>query len=505
MKLASGTQTSHKLRLLPNPPLPGWPSSPAFICKVHYGYRPVHDIPTPPRTSSPVIALDVVSQKPLPALPRTQSPSTKPMSAPHRGLPPPAAMTLPQPPTAPGPAHPPPHAPPHGSSLQPQGPPAPSPHGQALGTLPAPPQWQGSEDSMRSWLMAKTEEEKRRQEEERTRQETLRLEQRKIEHDMLRTSLDRGIPPPMVPVVFAGMSGGPLPQAALEWAQQYLPPQQAHSAQVLSAQGPLSPENRRESQAYAPFAGSAGVPSTPGSGGPSVGFVQYAGPPSPTRPRAHTLSIGGPVGRPLGGSALPRLSTGEAGVGPPGHVQPGHGLVQQQGAPPPQQQETQSPSIYFHHWQPPNTQAGSVDSPRKRKATGQHQAAPPPTRTRSPPFLGQAGGSAALSNPPPGRRRGHSRQRSDISSYRPRGRGDSFGPHRGFSPGVGAPTVATVMETSPHQQARASAHSVSSLLSDQPSPRYPSEMRTAGQQGEGERRKSPAAAEERARGERGND
>ncbi|GJD01926.1 hypothetical protein ColKHC_10751 [Colletotrichum higginsianum] len=66
-----------------------------------------------------------------------------------------------------------------------------------MGQLPGPPpQWHGAEESMRSWLAAKTEEERRRQEEEKTRQESLRLEQRRIEADMLRTSLNGGIPRP---------------------------------------------------------------------------------------------------------------------------------------------------------------------------------------------------------------------------------------------------------------------------------------------------------------------
>ncbi|KAI2634280.1 hypothetical protein GGS26DRAFT_590123 [Hypomontagnella submonticulosa] len=463
---------------------------------VHHGYRPVHDLPTPPRSSPPLSVQDSL-QKPFVALPQKQSPSTKPMSAPHRGLPLPAAMTLPQPPPPPAPG--PPHPPAPGPPLHSQGAPAPSPHSQGLGALPAPPHHQGSEESMRNWLMAKTEEERRRQEEEKTRQETLRLEQRKLEYEMLRTSLDRGIPPPMVPVVFAGMSGGILPQAALEWAQQYLMPQQAHTAQIMPAQGGLSPETRRESQQYGgqPY----GVPSTPGSGaGAQAGFVPYQGPTSP-RPRAHTLSMGGAVGRPLGGSTLPRLSTGEGATGPSGIPHPAHALAQQQ---PPQ--DTNSPSIYFHHWQPPATQGGSNqpgtpsgESPKKRKATGPQPAAPPPSqaRFRSPPF-GQHGGST-LSNPPPGRRRGHSRQRSDVSSYRSAGRGriEHFGPHRGLSPGLGAPREAGMGESS-SQQPRSGAHSVSSLLSDQPSPRYASEMRA--QQSESERRNSPTTTDERSRG-----
>lgn len=150
-----------------------------------------------------------------------------------------------------------------------------------------------------------------------------------------------------------------------------------------------------------------------------------------------------------------------------------------------------------------------MESPKKRKATGPQQPAPPPsqTRFRSPPF---GHGGSTLSNPPPGRRRGHSRQRSDISSYRSAGRGriEPFGPQRGLSPGLGPSREAGGGESSQHQQQhqqqqqqqqqpRSGAHSVSSLLSDQPSPRYPSEMRA--QQGESERRNSPATSEERSR------
>ncbi|KAH8677464.1 hypothetical protein BX600DRAFT_128469 [Xylariales sp. PMI_506] len=433
------------------------------------------------------------------------------MSAPHRGLPLPAAMTLPQPNPGPGPAisHPPVPVPgPPSHSQIPA--PGPSLHGQNLGALPAPPQWQGQggEDSMRTWLLAKTEEERRKQEEEKTRQESLRLEQRKLEYDMLRTSLDRGIPPPMVPVVFAGMSGGILPQAALEWAQQYLIPQQSHQGQLPPASGPLSPGNRRDSQshAYAPYAGSTGVPSTPGSAAaPAAGFVPYQAPGSSPRVRAHTMALAGAAGRP-GGSSLPRLSTNEIVGGAPTLPSHASALAQQQSS----QQDTQSPSIYFHHWQPPATQTSStqpgtpsVDSPRKRKATGPQPAAPVPStslRHRSPPFS-QSMGSSTLSNPPLGRRRGHSRQRSDISTYRSAGRSraESFGPSRGMSPGLGgsSSTAREGSQAEPPIQTRSSAHSVSSMLSDQPSPRYGSEMRV--QQGDSERRQSPISADEKPR------
>jgi hypothetical protein len=324
---------------------------------VPYGYWPVHDLPTPPRSSPPVTILDVPQKSLHKHQEHHKSPSAEPMSAPHRGLPLPAAMSLTQPP--PPPQHGPPRPPAPGSGLQPQTQPAHSPHSQSLGPLPPPPQWQGSEESMRHWLFAKAEEERRKQEEERTRQETLRLEQRRIEHDILRTSLERGIPPPMVPVVFAGMSGGHLSQATLELVQQYLPPpQQPHPAQILPVQGPGSPDHRRDSQQYGSYAGSAGVPPTPGSGAAlQTGFVPYQGPGSPTRARAHTIGPGGTATRPLGAlasSALPRLSTGESVAGVP---HGSHAAPQQSGTA--AQQETQSPSIYFHHWQPPTSHGSS--------------------------------------------------------------------------------------------------------------------------------------------------
>jgi len=99
----------------------------------------------------------------------------------------------------------------------------PNPSNLPLGQLPAAPsQWQGADESMRNWLQAKSEEDRRKQEEERTNQERLRLEQRKIEQTMLRESLQGGVPPYMVPMVFAGIGGGNLANASLEWAQHYM-------------------------------------------------------------------------------------------------------------------------------------------------------------------------------------------------------------------------------------------------------------------------------------------
>lgn len=222
---------------------------------------------------------------------------------------------------------------------------------------------------MRHWLQARAEEDKRRQEEERTRQESLRLEQRKVEMDMLRTSLSGGIPPAMVPLVFTGMGSGVLPQAALEWAQQFMPTTQAPRPQLLPPSGPVSPEHQREAQAHAQAQAQAhaqaqaqahgqyhGIPpSAPPAQAP--GTYAYPAPGSPTRPRAQTVT--GVVGRPGGvGPNIPSLNATAHG-GAPGmpshpHVPPGQ---------PPQHETQASPSIYFHHWQPPSQASGSSNRP----------------------------------------------------------------------------------------------------------------------------------------------
>ncbi|KAH9220023.1 hypothetical protein DL95DRAFT_290718 [Leptodontidium sp. 2 PMI_412] len=435
----------------------------------HQGYKSFHDYtpPTPPSTSrfSPAVASAGPSFPPIPAtnkslppLPATKSLS-RPMSTPHRGLPPPGAMTLP-PPT---------QNPPHQQQQQQQQPPPPlaqpPPLSQPMGQLPAPPQqWQGAEESMRNWLLAKAEEDKRKQEEEKTRQESLRLEQRKIEQDMLRTSLSGGIPPYMIPMVFAGMGGGNLPNASLEWAQHYMA--QTHhlsqQQQLLPAQAQTSPEQlqRRDSRvASQPFGAQQHpvpltLPSTPigpSSSQQSAGFLPSYQMSPASRARQSTQGQG-IIARPPQTSHLPRLNTGEMLVQPPPAGpsmqmlpgQTGHPLQQTQSA---QQEQQSSPSIYFHHWQPPTTQADHTSSPKKRKATGPQQAAPPPTsqpQYTSPPFSG-----SSVSNTPSSRRRGHSRQRSDLSARGLDSYGRPLSRHRqegGFGQSL----------TSPHSQAHGS-------------------------------------------------
>ena len=348
----------------------------------HQGYKSFHDYtpPTPPSTSrfSPAVATTgpsfppiTTSNKSLPPLPPPKT-TTQQMSTPHRGLPPPAAMTLPQPPSQ--------QAPQIGQP----------PLSQPMGQLPAPPQqWQGAEESMRNWLHAKAEEDKRKQEEEKTRQEALRLEQRKIEQDMLRTSLNGGIPPYMIPMVFAGMGGGNLPNASLEWAQHYMAQahhlqqqQQLQQQQLLPSQASPEQLQRRDSRATQPYGvqphqAPMTLPSTPIGPPNSQGGGFYPMSPA-TRSRSNTQT-GGTLARPPTTSHLPRLNTGEMHIqqvpaGPPGLQilpgQPGHPLSQSQSA---QQQEPQSsPSIYFHHWQPPTSQAGTSSANQPATPSGKH-------------------------------------------------------------------------------------------------------------------------------------
>jgi hypothetical protein len=117
-----------------------------------------------------------------------------------------------------------------------------------------------------------------------------------------------------------------------------------------------------------------------------------------------------------------------------------------------------------------------TSSPKKRKATGPQQAAPPPTsqpQYTSPPFS-QTGSS--VSNTPSSRRRGHSRQRSDLSargvdSYgrplsRHRQSESGFSGHSLTSPIQGhipEQTQAPAASTEPRRRSGGS-HPVSSLL-----------------------------------------
>jgi hypothetical protein len=409
------------------------------------------------------------------------------MGTPHRGLPPPSAMTPPVPGRG-------------GHSM-------PTP----LGSLPpAPSQWQGAEDGMKNWLAAKAEEDRRRQEEERTRQESLKLEQRKIEQSMLRESMQGGVPPHLVPIIFAGIGGGNLANISAEWIQQYTATVQA-AHQQAQAQAQLSPDARRDSRMIAQPSSSVygGQPHTPQTGLPSTSVfpgqslptqsqqapAAYGGMMSPRARASHPSGIlGAPTSapRPVPQSQLPRLTTNDMNIQPPptasSHTQP----LQSQST----QQEQSSPSIYFHHWVPPSSSnqeksssgnppatplgkykaspvyqprqratshASDVEytsSPKKRKAQGPHPPPPPPTSApqshTSPSFSHVSTSSTST----PGRR-GHARGRSDASAP---GREASSAPvsRRGTVSGLAHEAImrqSDIPEEARHPEAKSHSHS----------------------------------------------
>jgi hypothetical protein len=396
------------------------------------------------------------------------------MGTPHRGLPPPSAMTLPDP----G----------RGTSIS-----------QPMGALPpAPTQWQGAEDGMKNWLAAKAEEEKRRQEEEGTRQEDLRVQQRRIEQSMLRESLQGGVPPHLIPMIFAGMGGGSLANISADMLREHQLDLQAAQRQAQE-QYQLSPELRRETGLIGqpqtgPYGGQPQTPQTalpptavlPGQPLPSQpqhgAFSQSsyaAGSMSPRARGAQPPHVGAPTSapRPPPQSQLPRLTTNELHIQqPPAAPSNVQQLQSNQTA---QQDQQSSPSIYFHHWVPPNSQqekppsgnppatpsgkykaspsslsrqralshASDPDytsSPKKRKAQGGHTAPPPPTTApqsyTSPSFSHVSTSSTST----PGRR-GHTRARSDASTRGPEGRGSALS-RRG------------TVSTHPHVEAGAQHH-----------------------------------------------
>ncbi|KAJ5103856.1 hypothetical protein N7532_004385 [Penicillium argentinense] len=80
-------------------------------------------------------------------------------------------------------------------------------------------------ETMRQWLQAKAEEDRRAQEEEKTRQESLRLEQRKVEQNILQESLRGGITPTTIPSIFAAMGRAGNPGFTTDMSLQYTPQQ----------------------------------------------------------------------------------------------------------------------------------------------------------------------------------------------------------------------------------------------------------------------------------------
>lgn len=339
------------------------------------------------------------------------------MSTPHRGLPPPSAMGLPDPTRQPPPLS------------------------QPLGALPAPPtQWHSHHDDLtHDWYLAKAEEQKRIQEEEKTRQESLRLEQRRIEQSMLRDSLQAGIPPSMIPMIYAGVGGANLANVSIDQLHQYVTQLQAAQQHIQQQQHhPSSPEGRRDSRLLAqpPVTYPVQQPLPPVLPSQHVEQSQQAGPHPMTFSAYQPTARSAPTSAPRSATRaqLPRLTTNEMYINPPSQQGSGSAHPLQQSQIVQHDPPTSSPSIYFHHWVPPGeskvnqpgtpaskgepnsahpgshlSESDYKESPRKRKAQGGHAPNPPPSagpHHTSPSF------STIASVP---RRRGHGRSRSNAS------------------------------------------------------------------------------------------
>ncbi|EPS43454.1 hypothetical protein H072_2555 [Dactylellina haptotyla CBS 200.50] len=264
---------------------------------------------------------------------------------------------------------------------------------------PLPDRWQpGTEETQRSFLQAKSDEEKRRQEEERTKQEGFRLEIRKTELEILREAFRGGVPPHLVPVIFTG--GGGLSGMSAEWVNHYISQLNHNQQQLLQGNIVSPPDSRLESRLLTatehqtPRSGAlSSVSHTPAQSqstphlptGPAHSFhsnaTTYApfNPPGLLSSRGHSQQIH--TSEPPK-SSLPRINTNEIHTqspqqaplvlnmqlsGIPSHPQSlsqntiphqasqSH-LAQPQTSQEPHRHQTESSPIFFHHWQPPSSQ-----------------------------------------------------------------------------------------------------------------------------------------------------
>ncbi|KAF9893061.1 hypothetical protein FE257_012472 [Aspergillus nanangensis] len=408
-------------------------------------------IPTPRSSPPSVLDLAAVTQ------PSHTSLKDHSMESSHSGLPPPSSLALPPPDVG----------------------------FATMNTMnqqlpPPPPQRHGSDHSWHSWIESKTEEDRRKQEEEKTRQESLRLEQRKIEQSMLRDSLQAGVPPHMVPLIFAGISQGGVPQSVLELTQQYMA--QATSGSRGSATPMQNPSHshshsqrrvphvRRDSRSIPPnpYAAQSAPQTVPGPG------VLLSQPihPSAASPTTHSLSrhplpSNSADPRPPGG---PRPNPGDGPAQTPSinlsNVQyaPGSSVPSAQHTSGRHENQTRQspPSLYFHHWTPPsqsnpNTPLGrpqqelpstsqaprrsEYQSPpgRKRKALGPHPPAPLPS-SRPSESLSISSQTLRPQSPQQLEASAHHRRRSDMGPIY-----ESSGPE----PVTSGPTRATFRSLPP--------------------------------------------------------
>ncbi|KAJ6115861.1 hypothetical protein N7523_006278 [Penicillium sp. IBT 18751x] len=267
--------------------------------------------------------------------------------------------------------------------------------------MPPPPELSDNPEHMQHWLRAKAEDDRRSQEEEKTRQEALKLEQRKVEQAILADSLRAGVPPDVLPLLFASLNGNGVcvPFHAHEREQQWARSGAAHMQAT-------SPSPCHHNQAPLPSPGSSTT--LP----PLVQHLQKA-PAGPQRDlcavnsvlyTSSTPSIASRTGNIS--TQLPRLHFETAGASQlVGCARAIDAPIQAQKIPSfpstartsiSRQQQTaairdeltsrSSPSISFHHWVPPQVSASaSTDSQvplnRKRKSSYPHHHQVPPPRS----------------------------------------------------------------------------------------------------------------------------
>ena len=340
------------------------------------------------------------------------------MAQPHRGLPPPAAMTLP---TSSSPSS---AFPPH--------------------------LWQtNSEETLRELIQVSAEHARQKTEAERTKQEELRLQTRQTELSILREAIQAGMTGPDVAVLFVSSRG-----LASDWVHDYLADFRQQQRAPPPPPSDARPELRRETRLIGQVHSSAphhSQPMGPPATGPAwethqPGFSGYHAPRGSTgRSSQSGQPQSGPPPPPQGQphrSSLPRIHTGEISGQKPSQLSGPNPILNPSPMPQPSSTSdptaaTQSPGIYFHHWQPPSTQV-SGQTPVQRASSPHRQLGSPfphhhppshlsgsevsssPKRRKttsgqpySPPYPSAPGHG---SNVTPARRRAHSRQRSDTTA-----------------------------------------------------------------------------------------
>lgn len=300
----------------------------------------------------------------------------------------------------------------------------------------------GNEHSVQQWLQAKKEEDRRAQEEERTRQETMRLEQRRIEQSMLADSLHAGVPPQMIPLIFAGIGGGANAQSTMEIVRQYIaqtsntptPSTGAEfPAQLPSHEVPTTNPSPVPSQQYPPQPPPGERKRSRSSTRtlPAPPYAAQQPPPAapvgdrslPQPPTMSSSSTQPALGRPLGppyptDAAGTRLPPPDVSAIPP-QSQPTRlsatqsGTATFQSPAPPAKQESRprrsSPGISFHHWVPPTKGRSSNMSPNKaqREQTPSSSSTPSYLQSENQSSPGRKRKSQSTHNqalPPPARR-----------------------------------------------------------------------------------------------------